>query len=79
MPFSLNAKISKEDISIATELAKAADEAGKTIGRRQLRKIRMDRCAEEVEKICLSRKQHHQGELGETIPSCPRPNVSPDA
>jgi len=67
---SLGEKISKEDVSIATELVKAADEAGKTIGKRQLRKLRMDSCAEEVEKICRSRKQHHQGELDETSPSC---------
>lgn len=69
-------KISKEDIFIATELAQAADEAGATIRKRQLRKLWMDRCAKDVEKMCRNRTQHHQGGVGETISSRTLPRAS---
>eukprot|EP00752_Nemacystus_decipiens_P007665 g6853.t1 len=54
-------QISKEDITVATELARAADEAGRAIQRRRRRQLVMDRCAEHIEELCRSRKQSYEG------------------
>lgn len=56
-----NQQISKEDVAVALELGRAADEACNTVHKRRLRQYMMDRCAENVETLCIKRKQHHEG------------------
>lgn len=46
---------------MATELARAADEAGKVIQKRQRRQYLMERCANNVEKLCLDREKNYEG------------------
>lgn len=54
-------KISKEDIAVATELAGAADVAGELIHKRRRRQYLMERCADNVEKLCRDREQNYEG------------------
>lgn len=61
VPINLPQKISKEDIAVAIELARAADEASETVQKRQLRQRLMETCARKVESLCEERKQHHEG------------------
>lgn len=58
-------KISKEDIAVATELARAADEAGRTIQKRRRRQVLMDRCAEGIEELCRGMTQSFEGEYNQ--------------
>lgn len=68
--FSLSLEqISKEDISIAMELAREADEAVQKINKRRARQVLMDQCAQNAEKICRERKDHHEGKgSGNALP-----------
>lgn len=61
-------KISKEDIAVATELARAADEAAKLIHKRRRRQYLMERCADNVEKLCRDREQNYEGGSGRVEP-----------
>lgn len=60
-PYAVHTKISKEEIAVATELARAADVAGRTIQKRRLRQVLMERCAENVEELCRGSKQSEGG------------------
>ncbi|CAM9640751.1 unnamed protein product, partial [Ectocarpus sp. 12 AP-2014] len=70
----LPGQISREDVAVALELARAADEACNTVHKRRLRQYVMDRCAESVETLCLKRKQDHEGLFGDVVstlnPAC---------
>ena len=54
-------QISKEDIDIATEVARAADDAASKIRTRRVRQHLMDRCARSAEKLCRERKKRVEG------------------
>ena len=79
-PFALRCaytKISQEDIAVATELARAADEAERTIQRRQRRQFLMDRCAEDVEELCRGRTQSFEGKPRRMAPLCAGTTTAP--
>ncbi|CAM9193761.1 unnamed protein product [Scytosiphon promiscuus] len=67
-------QISKEDIVVATDLARAADEASKIVRKRQLRQRLMEGCAKDVESLCEERKEHHEGLCSDVVaalePAC---------